>query len=131
MLGLIFIIPSMLLMTTGNPEFNTIVRAFLYLIIAVGSIFYFGMMPASKHQGTLGKRIMGLKIVDENGNRVKAGKSWLRYIGYIPSGILYIGFIMIAFTDGKRGLHDMIANTYVVKAAADSAVEPNSHGVKA
>ena len=29
--------------------------------------------------------------------------------------ILYIGFIMIAFTEGNKGLHDLIAGTHVVK----------------
>jgi uncharacterized RDD family membrane protein YckC len=37
------------------------------------------------------------------------------------SGLIFgIGFIMIAFTERKRGLHDMIADTCVVK---DSPVD--------
>ena len=40
----------------------------------------------------------------------------LRYIGYIISGaIFYIGFLMILGGE-KRGLHDRIAGTYVVKS---------------
>ena len=39
-----------------------------------------------------------------------------RYFAKIISAIiLCIGFIMIAFTDKKRGLHDIIASTLVIK----------------
>jgi len=33
----------------------------------------------------------------------------------VSSIILFIGFLMIAFTDRKRGLHDIMAGTLVVK----------------
>jgi len=37
-------------------------------------------------------------------------------LGYIASSfVLYIGFLMIAFTDRKRGLHDILAKTVVIK----------------
>ncbi len=74
----------------------------------------------------LKKQFLGLKIVDVNGNKISAGKSWLRYLGYILSGIMYIGYIMVAFTEGKRGLHDFIANTYVVKSKANQVEDTNS-----
>ena len=32
---------------------------------------------------------------------------------FVSAFILFIGFIMIAFTDRKRGLHDMMAGTLV------------------
>jgi uncharacterized RDD family membrane protein YckC len=39
-----------------------------------------------------------------------------RYFAKIISAIILgIGFLMIAFTDKKRGLHDMIASTLVIK----------------
>jgi uncharacterized RDD family membrane protein YckC len=34
---------------------------------------------------------------------------------FISALILGIGFLMVAFTERKRGLHDMIAGTLVVK----------------
>ena len=44
------------------------------------------------------------------------GAALLRLIGYLASAmILYVGFLMVAFTDRKRGLHDMIAGTVVVR----------------
>jgi uncharacterized RDD family membrane protein YckC len=65
--------------------------------------------------GGPGKLILGLRVINEQGNYIGIGGAVLRYVGKILSGItLGIGYIMVAFTQKKRGLHDMIANTYVI-----------------
>ncbi|GGH37156.1 RDD family protein [Paenibacillus segetis] len=77
---------------------------------------YFTYLPSTPWQGTIGKLIVGAKIVDEEGNRISYLHSIGRYLSSIVSGlILCIGFLMIAFTDQKRGLHDYMAGTYVLK----------------
>ena len=44
------------------------------------------------------------------------GTAFMRLVGYMVSGfVLYIGFLMIAFNPEKKGLHDMIAKTRVLK----------------
>jgi uncharacterized RDD family membrane protein YckC len=65
---------------------------------------------------TLGKKALGLRVVDETGNVADLGKLALRYsVGYFISAfILAIGFIMVAFDQQKQGLHDKIFKTYVV-----------------
>tara|TARA_Y100000310_G_C20575854_1_gene760372 strand:- start:106 stop:696 length:591 start_codon:yes stop_codon:yes gene_type:complete len=66
--------------------------------------------------GTPGKLILGMRIVNEQGNYIGIPMAILRYIGKILSGIILgIGYLMIAFTEKKQGLHDKIAKTYVVK----------------
>ena len=66
--------------------------------------------------GTPGKLILGMRIVNEEGNYIGIPMAILRYIGKLLSGvILGIGYLMIAFTDKKQGLHDKIAKTFVVK----------------
>ena len=83
----------------------------LGFIWALGYHIYF---PSSEMMATPGKAVLGLKITDESGNKISAGKAILRYIGYIISGLtLYIGFIIVGFTENKRGLHDMVASTRV------------------
>jgi len=65
--------------------------------------------------GTPGKLILGLRIVNDKGNYIGIPMAILRYIGKILSAvILGIGYIMIAFTEKKQGLHDKIAKTYVI-----------------
>ncbi|MBP3039679.1 RDD family protein [Bacillaceae bacterium Marseille-Q3522] len=121
MLVILYLIPSGLLTLTGDPLLNTAVRSVVLMVLSTGYAFYAIMMPASKYQATLGKYIFGLKIVDESGIKLTPQQSAIRYFSQILSGItLFIGYIMIAFTKEKRGLHDLLAKTYVVKKAADT-----------
>jgi len=76
---------------------------------------YYSVMESSPSQGTLGKMALGIKVTDLEGNRVGFGKATGRYFGKIISClILLIGFIMVAFTEKKQGLHDMMAGCLVV-----------------
>ena len=91
---------------------------FLVLILAsLATILYKPIMEASDYQGTLGKYALGMKIVDKNGQRITMTSSFLRTILYIIGAQLFLlclGVVMIGFTEYKQGLHDILANTYVV-----------------
>jgi uncharacterized RDD family membrane protein YckC len=83
--------------------------------LAIG-IAYFAGFESSSAQATPGKAVMGAIVVDSDGNRISFGRAFLRYIGKILSVlILFLGMIMIGFTEKKQGLHDMIAGTYVIE----------------
>jgi uncharacterized RDD family membrane protein YckC len=41
--------------------------------------------------------------------------------------ILYIGFIWIAFDDRKQGIHDKIAETYVIKLPRKKVILPETY----
>jgi uncharacterized RDD family membrane protein YckC len=87
----------------------------LFVVIAAAGWLYFALMESSSKQGTLGKMALSIVVTDVNGNRITFGRATGRYFGKILSGlILYIGYIMVAFTEKKQGLHDMIAGTLVV-----------------
>ncbi len=86
------------------------------LVINILYILYFAFMESSKFQGTLGKMALGIKVTSADGGPVSFGTALIRNLGKILSQIIiYIGFLMAGFTDKKQGLHDMIANTLVVK----------------
>src|SRR5947207_11226480 len=86
--------------------------------IAAGWL-YQSLLESSSWQGTVGKKVLGLRVTDLNGNRIGFGKATGRYFGKIVSAlILGIGFIMIAFTEQKQGLHDIMAGTFVLKGPA-------------
>jgi uncharacterized RDD family membrane protein YckC len=77
---------------------------------------YFALMESSERGATLGKMAVGLRVVTGAGQRLSFANATGRYFAkFISALILGIGFIMVAFTERKRGLHDMIANTLVVK----------------
>ncbi len=87
----------------------------LPLSLAVGWL-YFALMESSTHQATLGKKVLGLKVTDLDGNRVSFGRATGRFFGKYLSGLIfYFGFIMAAFTEKKQALHDLIAGCLVLK----------------
>jgi len=78
------------------------------------SVAYFVAFWATTGQ-TPGKMALGIKVIGVDGQPVSWGKAFLRYIGYIISGlVLSIGFIWAAFDAKRQGWHDKIAKTYVV-----------------
>lgn len=80
------------------------------------SAAYFTLMPVLNGGQTLGKMAAGIAIVRDDGSELGAGRCFVRWIGYMVSTILLaIGFMMAAFTDRKRALHDFIAGTRVVR----------------
>jgi uncharacterized RDD family membrane protein YckC len=83
--------------------------------ILIGIAYSVGFWVGNNGQ-TPGKMAVGIRVQMENGEPIDIGPAVLRYIGYYVSGlILLIGFIMIAFTPKKQGLHDYIAKTVVIK----------------
>lgn len=85
------------------------------LLFFIMSILYFGLLTSSKIQGTIGKRLLGIKVVDGKGNRISFSRAIGRYFAMMVSCFMFIGFIMAAFTEKKQALHDYIANTFVIK----------------
>ena len=89
--------------------------ALLQLIMIVGPMLYFSWMESSKLQASLGKMMLGIKVVDDNGQRLTFWRSLGRNAGkFISSWILSIGYLMAGVTRKKQALHDKMANAYVV-----------------
>lgn len=65
---------------------------------------------------TPGKMLLGLKIVMADGGKVSYGRAFARQLSTFVSSItLMIGYIMAAFDDEKRALHDHMCNTRVIR----------------
>jgi uncharacterized RDD family membrane protein YckC len=85
-------------------------------LITVIAILYWSLMESSKYQATVGKIALGLKVTDMDGKNLDFVKALVRNLcKIISSMIMGIGYIMAGFTEKKQGLHDIIANTLVVK----------------
>lgn len=100
-----------------DPSPATVV--FLLLFVPFSMIvtwLYFAFLESSPGQGTLGKRLLGLRVTDYEGRRIGFGRATGRYWSKFLSGIPFnLGYVMAAFTQRKQALHDMIAKTLVVR----------------
>jgi uncharacterized RDD family membrane protein YckC len=93
-------------------------------ISTVISWLYYSLMESSAKQATVGKMALGIVVTDMDGRRIGFGKATARYFAKILSAlILGIGFLMVAFTERKQGLHDLLAGTLVVKGGAPSPAQ--------
>ena len=78
------------------------------------------LLESGAKQATLGKRAMGIKVTDVNGNRISFGQATGRHFGkWISSIILLIGYLMMLWDERKQTLHDKMAGTLVVKREAN------------
>lgn len=84
----------------------------VYTFIIIVTYYVFFWTVAGQ---TIGKAVMGIKIIPVEGGRMSLGRSILRYFGYYISGlVLGFGFLAILFNDRRFAWHDRIARTCVV-----------------
>ncbi len=85
---------------------------------------YFSVMESSRHQATIGKRMLGIKVTNANGEPIGLPQSIGRYFAASLSWItLNLGHALAAWTPERRALHDYIASTRVEN------VEPQNPGM--
>lgn len=109
----------------------------IWLIIAFFMSWgYFYVFENSKRGATIGKRTVGLRVVDRSGNAATRGqifvRSILRLVDMLPgipstaSGVLIgsfgLGFICCLFTKKFQRIGDLVANTVVVYTQPDMVI---------
>jgi uncharacterized RDD family membrane protein YckC/Tfp pilus assembly protein PilE len=102
--------------TDHNSETGfAVLQSLYYLLYLITAGLYYAGLESSKHQATFGKRALGIKVTDDAGNRISFTNALGRWAAASLSYLTcYIGFLMAAFTERKRALHDMVAGTLVV-----------------
>jgi len=81
---------------------------------------YEALMTSSRRGATVGKLALGLRIVRADGARLSFGRATARHFlkaMITPLVPLAIGYLMAAFTNRKRALHDFLADTLVIKSS--------------
>ena len=65
---------------------------------------------------TVGKRIFNMYVVRTDGSKIGFWRAFARCLCYFVSGLpLAAGFLMTVFREDRRGLHDLICDTVVVR----------------
>ncbi|MGE8279964.1 MAG: RDD family protein [Stenotrophomonas sp.] len=131
MLSYVLLIPLMLVMgvsmaslSSGSDVASAGVMVTFYTLNYAISILvpalYFGWMYSTSNMASLGKMAVGIKVVRSNGDGLTFWRGFLRYIALMlftlvtcGLGVLIAG-LMVAFTERKQGVHDMICDTLVV-----------------
>lgn len=114
--GMVVMLGQVLLM--GFLVLVSIPRTLAQLVSSLLGVAYFVWMPAANSGQTLGKMAAGIAIVRVNGEPLTYLRCLGRWAGYMASTVtLGLGFIIAAFTDKKRALHDYICDTRVVHVA--------------
>jgi uncharacterized RDD family membrane protein YckC len=92
------------------------VYGIVYLINLVVGCSYEAFFVSSSLSATPGKLAIGAKVLRPDGSRLTLGRAVGRYFAKVLSAmILCIGYIIVAFDAEKRGLHDMICDTRVIR----------------
>ncbi|HVM31706.1 MAG TPA: RDD family protein [bacterium] len=80
-------------------------------------IVYETVLLSNWNGQTIGKKIIGIRVVTTSGQGLDATKAFVRSAGKILSALpLYLGFFWALFDAQNQTWHDKIAETYVVQA---------------
>ena len=119
-LGFVVSIPGYFI--TGAPQsggqisMGFIAGNGLIALISVAVQIAYPVYLLGKYSATLGKMACGLKVVRSDGDKISYARAFGRYFAEILSSIILgIGYIIAAFDEEKRALHDRICDTRVIK----------------
>jgi uncharacterized RDD family membrane protein YckC len=101
----------------SSGRFSLPIRYFLAQVI---SIAYFAMLEGGSTGQTLGKRFLGIRVVDfETGATIDRTRALVRNIGRLVSGlVLALGYLWMLWDRDRQTWHDKIASTTVVPATS-------------
>ena len=79
---------------------------------------YFGLLTRGRKRATLGKRLVGIRVVRLDGERLSLLESLERFVGYLHiPGTLFVGLLDLWRDPDRRLAHDRVAHTAVVRTA--------------
>jgi len=124
---ILFVVDLVLQLAILGPAFSLVgfgdpgnVGANLGLLLGVYAIqfaisFTYETVLIWKYGSTVGKMVCSLEVITAEGRPISYALSVGRYFAKILNSFtLLIGYIMAAFDEEKRGLHDRICNTRVI-----------------
>jgi uncharacterized RDD family membrane protein YckC len=81
---------------------------------------YYGYLEGSPSGQTVGKRIVGIRVIDfQTGGPLGVGRALIRYVARFISGIAcFIGYLWMLWDAEKQTWHDKIANCVVVPTSS-------------
>jgi uncharacterized RDD family membrane protein YckC len=106
------VLPRWSWLSTAIPAGIAIVSTFLPLV------YFFALVAVTGR--TVGKSVMGIRVVRADGARLSAARSLLRTIACLVSLLpVFAGFLWVLFDRDRRAWHDHLAGSRVVYDPAE------------
>lgn len=127
--GLIVWIPyySFIFLFIDKIKNNPVFFAYISYIIIFIWILVYNVFFWTLNGKTIGKSMLGIKVICTDGSSLTLYRAMLRLFGYTINWLtLGLGFAWILFDSNKQGFHDKIADTYVVKTSVSATLRGSS-----
>jgi uncharacterized RDD family membrane protein YckC len=90
-------------------------------VLTIGAWLYAAFSESSKWRATIGKRIIGLEVVNASGGKLTFGQASVRhFMKFLSLFTVAVGFMMAGWTKRRQALHDIPADCVVIRVAQPS-----------
>jgi uncharacterized RDD family membrane protein YckC len=111
--GWIAVLVDNLLETLGVDVRLSLAALYVFLIPFIAGLYFVVFWSLTGR--TIGKSILGLKVVAPSGMPPTIGRSIVRVLGYVVSAIFFwAGYLWVLVDADRKAWHDHMANTFVV-----------------
>lgn len=111
------VLPGLVLGNDGGAILGFLLFLIAFPFAFLWPIFYHVKLETGPGQGTLGKQLMGMRVVSLEGNtltkRQSVGRLLVRYL--LSFAFFGMGYLLALFTERKQTLHDLLMSTIVVR----------------
>lgn len=112
--SLILLIPSLLLASASLGILGGFIMGLLYRPVFESSFL----------EATIGKRVMGLRVVNREYSRITFRAAVIRWaVSWVSALFLFLGHLIQPFTKQKQTVADLIAETYVINGRVELPIE--------
>jgi uncharacterized RDD family membrane protein YckC len=112
---IVLLIPEMFLFSFNFNELD--LNSYRFFIAIAIWIFYHATFESSVYQATPGKIMLKLKVIDLYGKSISVVRATFRCLSVFISIVPFaLGIWYITTDRKKRGWHDLIAGSYVIKS---------------
>jgi uncharacterized RDD family membrane protein YckC len=96
------------------------------LVLAIGAWLYSAFAESSSRRATIGKRIMGLRVVTADGGKVSFGQATVRhFMKFLSLFSAGVGFMMAGWTKRHQALHDIPCDCIVIRVPEEKSGSPS------
>ncbi|MFQ5903368.1 MAG: RDD family protein [Candidatus Binatia bacterium] len=105
--------------SSDNLEVFLRLLFFAWLSLGAGYFVLFHGMEGK----TVGKWFLGLRVVGAHQGPITYGQAFIRWIGALISAFFGLGFLWILWNRQRRGWHDLLAGTWVIREGSPTTLK--------